>query len=134
KGDFNGKRQSMNRPIPVFSWGNTLKLTKNFTAEVDYTFTGKGNQRIYQLDKPTHVLDVAIRKTFLNNALSLELKGTDLFKDRGDRVRMWSGDYMIKQKNIFGSREVVFTLRYKFNSAKSKYKGTGAGDQQKNRM
>jgi hypothetical protein len=47
---------------------------------------------------------------------------------------MWSGDYMIKQKNIFGSREVVFTLRYKFNSAKSKYKGTGAGEQQKNRM
>ena len=134
KGDFNGKRQRMNRPIPVFSWGNTLKLPKNFTAEVDYTFTGKGNQRIYQLDKPTHVLDVAIRKTFLNNALSLELKSTDLFKDRGDRVRMWSGDYMIKQKNIFGSREVVFTLRYKFNSTKSKYKGTGAGEQQKNRM
>ena len=124
----------MNRPIPVFSWGNTLKLPKNFTAEVDYTFTGKGNQRIYQLDKPTHVLDVAIRKTFLNDALSLELKGTDLFKDRGDRVKMWSGDYMIKQKNIFGSREVVFTLRYKFNSAKSKYKGTGAGEQQKSRM
>ncbi|MBO5678187.1 MAG: hypothetical protein J6S02_08665, partial [Bacteroidaceae bacterium] len=75
-----------------------------------------------------------IRKTFLNDALSLELKGTDLFRDRGDRVRMWSGDYMIKQKNIFGSREFVFTLRYKFNSAKSKYKGTGAGEQQKNRM
>ena len=134
KGDFNGKRQSMNRPIPVFSWGNTLKLPKNFTAEIDYTFTGKGNQRIYQLEKPTHVLDVAIRKTFLNDALSLELKGTDLFRDRGDRVSMYSGDYAVKQKNIFGSREVVFTLRYKFNSAKSKYKGTGAGEQQKSRM
>ena len=132
--DFKGERKNLNRPIPVFSWGNTLKLPKNFTAEVDYTFTGKGNQRVYQLDNPTHVLDIAVRKTFLNDALSLELKGTDLFRDRGDRVSMYSGDYAVKQKNIFGSREVVFTLRYKFNSAKSKYKGTGAGEQQKSRM
>lgn len=132
--DFKGERKSLNRPIPVFVWGNTLKLPKNFTAEVDYTFTGKGNQRIYQLDKPTHVLDVCIRKTFMNDALSLELKGTDLFRGRTDRVRMWSGDYTITQKSAFGSRDAIFTLRYKFNSTKSKYKGKGSGEQQKSRM
>lgn len=132
--DFKDESKNMNRPIPVFVWGNTVQLPKNFTAEVDYTFTGKGNQRVYQLDKCTHVLDLTIRKTFLNDALSLSLKVNDLFRDRGDRVQMWSGDYNVKQKNTFGSREAVFTLRYKFNSAKSKYKGTGAGEEQKNRM
>jgi hypothetical protein len=29
---------------------------------------------------------------------------------------------------------VRLTVRYKFNTAKSKYKGTGAGDSQKSRM
>ena len=31
-------------------------------------------------------------------------------------------------------RSVGLTLRYKFNAAKSKYKGTGAGDSQKSRL
>lgn len=31
-------------------------------------------------------------------------------------------------------RNIGITLRYKFNAAKSKYKGTGAGDSQKSRM
>ena len=31
-------------------------------------------------------------------------------------------------------RQVTFTLRYKFNAAKNKYKGTGAGQSQKSRM
>lgn len=31
-------------------------------------------------------------------------------------------------------RRVSLTLRYKFNAAKSKYKGTGAGQSQRDRM
>lgn len=31
-------------------------------------------------------------------------------------------------------RNIGITLRYKFNAAKSKYKGTGAGESQKSRM
>ena len=31
-------------------------------------------------------------------------------------------------------RRIRFTLRYKFNAAKSKYKGTGAGQEQRSRM
>jgi len=32
------------------------------------------------------------------------------------------------------SREVEFTVRYKFNAAQSKYKGTGAGSSEKERL
>lgn len=38
---------------------------------------------------------------------------------------------MLKQKV---RRSIALTLRYKFNAAKSKYKGTGAGDSQKSRL
>ena len=31
-------------------------------------------------------------------------------------------------------RRFTLTLRYKFNAAKSKYKGTGAGQEQRSRM
>ena len=46
----------------------------------------------------------------------------------------YSGDYNIYQKNSYDNREFSVTIRYKLNTAKSKYKGTGAGESQKNRM
>ena len=38
------------------------------------------------------------------------------------------------QTNIFDNREIELTLRYNFNTAKSKYKGTGAGNSEKERL
>ena len=34
----------------------------------------------------------------------------------------------------FSTSKISLTVRYKFNTTRSKYKGTGAGDSQKNRM
>lgn len=47
---------------------------------------------------------------------------------------MYSGDYYLYQKSVWDRQEFVVTIRYKLNAAKSKYKGTGAGDSQKSRM
>ena len=47
---------------------------------------------------------------------------------------MYSGDYYLYQKSAWDRQEFAVTVRYKFNTAKSKYKGTGAGDSQKSRM
>ena len=132
--EYLGKAADPGKPIPFVGFGNTFKIPKGFMATLDYNYTGKGNQYIYELMKPTHQLDISLRKSFLNDALSIEIKGVDLFKGRGDIVRMISDIYEIHQKNEFDSREFVLTIRYNFNSARSKYKGTGAGEQQKSRM
>ena len=132
--DHLGQETDMSRPIPFVVVGNSFKIPKGFTASLDYNFTGPGNQRVYQLMKSTHMLDVSIRKTFLNEALSVEVRGVDLLNQRGDKVKVINGSYDLDQSNQFDSREFVLTLRYKFNSTNSKYKGTGAGDQQRNRM
>ena len=132
--DYLGNAAKLGKPIPFVGFGNTFKIPKGFMATLDYNYTGKGNQYIYELMKPTHQLDISLRKSFLNDALSVELKGVDLFKGRSDIVRMISDIYEIHQKNEFDSREFVLTIRYNFNSARSKYKGTGAGEQQKSRM
>ena len=39
-----------------------------------------------------------------------------------------------EQTSWSDSREIVLTLRYKFNISRSKYKGTGAGNAEKNRL
>ena len=131
--DYLGEEKDMSKPIPFAVFGSSFKIPKGFMLDFDYSFTGKGNMRVYEVTTPHHQFDVALRKSFLKDALTLELKGTDLFRTKSFTT-MFSGPYKIVQSNLTDSRQVVLTLRYKFNSAKSKYKGTGAGEQQKNRF
>ena len=132
--DYLGEEKSMNTPIPFIACSNTFVLPKGFRLSLDYNFTGKGCERVYELTKATHNLDISVRKSFFEDTLSIELKGTDLLNRQAQTVRMFSNMYDIYQENIFDSRQAVLTVRYKFNSANSKYKGTGAGEQQKSRL
>lgn len=132
--EYHGEERSMNAPIPFVAWSNTFVLPKGYMISLDYNFTGTGCQRVYELTRTTHNLDLAVRKSFFKDALSVELKGTDLLNRQAQTVKMFSGMYDIYQKNRFDSRQVILTLRYKFNSTNSKYKGTGAGEQQKSRL
>lgn len=128
-----GRSLAMNKAIPYLSLGNTLELPKGFLLNLDFNYTGYGCQEIYTL-KAMHKLDLSLRKSFLNEALSVELRGTDLFKGQGESIGMYAGDYTLFQSNERDSREFSLTLRYKFNTVKSKYRGTGAGESQKSRM
>lgn len=72
-------------------------------------------------------------KTFLNERLSLQLQGTDLFNSSQARAVQYNSKRttMLDQQ---ARRSFRLTLRYKFNVTKSKYKGTGAGQEQRSRM
>lgn len=131
--EYLGNEKDMSNPIPFLTIGSSFQIPKGFLLDFDYNYTGKGSQRIYELTKATHLLNLSIRKSFLKDALSVELKGVDLFKSK-QKVAMYSGRYEMLQNNRNDSRGVSLTIRYKFNSANNKYKGTGAGEQQKNRM
>lgn len=84
--------------------------------------------------KPTNKIDLLVRKSFLNNNLSLTLYATDLLNNYPDRTTMYSGDIMTYAYNQFESRSIRFAVRYKFNTTRSKYRGTGAGENEKGRM
>jgi hypothetical protein len=66
--------------------------------------------------------------------LSIAVKGHDLFKGKKDGNLLYDSQMELYQLNRYDSREFELTVRYKFNSAKSKYKGTGAGDKEINRL
>lgn len=131
--DFPTKNIQFNKPIFQAEVGNTFVFGKGLMFSADYTFTGRGFDRVYQITEPMHRLDISLRKTFLKDALSVELRGDDLFQAK-DVVKMVTDIYTIDQSSIRDSRRFSFTLRYKFNSANSKYKGTGAGNLQKSRL
>lgn len=122
-----------NEPIVQLEFGNTFSLGKGFVIGADYTYTSSGDWRDFHCISPAHRLDVSIRKSFLKDALTMELRGHDLLLAKDD-VFMNTHMYSIYQNYIRDTRKASLTIRYRFNSTRSKYKGTGAGNEQKSRM
>jgi hypothetical protein len=56
-----------------------------------------------------------------------------VFESSQARITLFSGNRLMTLDQET-RRQFRLTVRYKFNAAKSKYKGTGAGQSQKNRM
>ena len=71
---------------------------------------------------------------FNNDKWSVKLQCNDLFSTANSGMLLRSDIREITMKKVLDTRNFSVTVRYKFNTAKSKYKGTGAGDSQKNRM
>ena len=128
-----GTQKNFNTPMGNFSWRNNIRLPWGLTLDVDASLTTRGDQENYHLDNLPWSVDVGLRKAFLNDRLSLQLQGRDLFNSAGSDATLYGGDRLIRV-NPQSRRSITLTLRYKFNPAKSKYKGTGAGQEQRSRM
>lgn len=124
----------LNRPIFMGSFNNAFSLPCGITLNVDYRYQSKGNTMNVYLAKEQHVLDVSISKSFLKDALTLEIKGNDLIYKCWDADLLYNQKMELLQVSKRGTRELQLTLRYKFNTTRSKYKGTGAGNAELNRL
>ena len=132
--DYFEKPKTLNAPTYTASFNNTWDLLLGFMIGLDsYIQSAGASQNIYT-EKPCGYVNLSVRKSFLKDALSVELRGNDIFNTYKVRYSLYSGDYYLYQKSIWDRQEFAVTVRYKFNASKSKYKGTGAGDSQKNRM
>ena len=95
--------------------------------------TSKGDQENVSLIRATSVLDLSLTKTFLNDRLSVKVGGTNLLNSQ-QHVSLRFGKRTLYQQNRRDTRQLELTVRYKFNAAQSKYRGTGAGDDEKARL
>ena len=120
-------------PIWIAQFNNNFRLAPTLTACADFSFTSKGNQENISLTKARYRLDLSVTKSFLGDHLSVMVKGHNLLNSQ-DHVRLNYGARTLWQNSRNDSREVEFTVRYKFNATQSKYKGTGAGASEKERL
>ncbi|MCD7925674.1 MAG: TonB-dependent receptor family protein [Bacteroides sp.] len=124
----NGEKVKLDTPMLMGTFNNTFSLPKDFLLSLDFTWQGKGNTDNYYLDKDLYICGVSIRKSFLKDALSIEAKGSDLFHGLVYRGQIYVGNSYFFPNNSNDSREFVLILRYKFNTTRNKYKGTGAAN------
>lgn len=129
-----GESFKLEKPVFIASFNNIIKLPEGFMIGLDASIQSKGAYQNVYFEHPTGSVDISVRKSFLKDALSVELRGNDLLDTNREFIHLYSGDYNIYQKNRYDRREFSVTVRYKFNATKSNYKGTGAGQSQKNRI
>lgn len=125
--------ENFNNPILNFVWNNNFKLPLGISLDVDLGFDTPGDNENTKVEEWCWFANISLYKSFLKDRLSVQLKANDLFNSYQAKSTIYSGNRLMTIK-MEARRNISITLRYKFNAAKSKYKGTGAGDSQKNRM
>ena len=124
----------MNKPLFQVQFNNILVFRPDLMGEVNFTYQSPGDHQNIHLDNHVAGLDVALTKTFLDGRLSLRVSGEDLLgmRKQGTLIRVPKID--IYQLNAMDTRCVSLTLRYRFNATDSKYRGQGAGNEEKGRL
>ena len=78
-------------------------------------------------------LYLSVTKTFLNDRLSVQIAGHNLLGAYED-LNIDYGLRSMRSITKNDSRQLEVTVRYKFNATQSKYKGTGAGQEERSRL
>lgn len=124
---------SLDNPSLVVTWNNKIAFSSSFTGWLTIRGNTYSCQDFVRL-KPAYSMSVRMVKTLFHDALKLNLYANDLFGTRKDKWMMY-GDGMILAKDAYNyTREVGLQVSYTFNAMKSKYKGSGAGAFEKERL
>ena len=125
-------KERFNAPIGIVTFRNNFKFPKGFLLDVNGSWTTRGYQNnIYLADDMIDV-NASLYKSFLKDKLTLQLQAYNIFNPK-QVATVYSGIRVMQNTQVM-HRQISLTLRYKFNTTRSKYKGTGAGESQKNRM
>ena len=110
-----------------FTIGKTAKamLYLHYSTSHDYGF----NHYAHELN-----VNARMQKSFLDGSLIVSLFAYDIFHNLRER---WTGYYPItttgKDAYVY-TQSIGLSLSYDFNTTRSKYKGTGAGNAEKSRL
>ena len=126
---FNGK------PIFFAQLFNTFTVKGGWQFELGGVLMSPGYSRNLYMSNWNINITAAVQKTLLRDgSLVLRLEGEDLTHTASFNTASDFGSHTIRQTNLMDTQRVKLSVRYNFNAAQSKYRGTGAGAESKARM
>ena len=122
-------------PLFMLGWGNDFKLPAGFLLTADMRWMTTGDSQNTRILDHMWTMNAGLYKEVWDGRMSFQLKANDIFNTQKMNGLLYTGSVRtLRMFNEPNAQSVSLTVRYKFNATKSKYKGTGAGDAQKNRM
>ena len=135
KTDFLDGEKSFNHPMLSLQFGNIVTFPYDWLLQADFNVHTHGCTGANAESECTNpILTLSISKDFFKRRLNVKLSGYDLFNGGINRFTLYSNRMMFQKMEDNDSRCIQLSLRYRFNVTPSKYKGTGAGNAEKNRL
>ena len=133
--DMDNGQHSFPKPMFVFDANNAVRLKNNWQLELNSHLMTRSHYDNIRLTNTVWNLETAVQKSFLkNNALTLRLAWQDMLHKMANDGFIVYGSYCLSQQNKMDTNRISFSVNYRFNAAKDKYKGTGAGQDAIKRM
>ena len=135
KAEFLGKLKNFNQPMISLQLGNILTLPHDWLLQVDFNMHTHGCTGANAKSECINpMLSLSVSKDFCKRRLNVKLSGNDIFNGGISRFTLYSNRFMFNKMEDNDSRFITLSLRYRFNVTSSKYKGTGAGNDEKKRL
>ena len=123
------------KPIFFFDIYNTFRFKHSWQLEANANIQTKGDVLNFRILSPSYNLRFVVQKCWLkNDALCLRASISDVFQRSVQDMAHDCGFFYTVQKTRSRSHRLDISIRYTFNAQKSKYKGTGAGKAEQQRM
>ena len=123
------------KPMYMAQLFNTFNVKGGWQFELGATVLSKCYMQNIEITSVYCDITAAVQKTLLKDgSLVLRLEGSDLTGTAHQNADTDFGNHTITQTNLMDTQKVKLSLRYNFNTAQSKYRGTGAGSENKDRM
>ena len=131
--DYCDRIKKFNNPIPTIRFNNIIRLPNNYMLTSNLSWRGKGESENISLGQ-TWQIDLAATKTF-GKHWEVRAVLNDVFNTSGNTdFSIYSDNSLFYTNRDINARLVEFSIRYKLNISKSKYKGKGAGNTDKLRL
>ena len=135
KTKFLDEMKRFNHPMLSLQLGNIISFPYDWLVQADFNIHTHGNTGANaNFDCTNPILSLSVSKDFFKRRLNVKLSGNDIFNGGINRFTLYSNRMMFRKMEDNDSRCVTLSLRYRFNVTPSKYKGTGAGNAEKNRL
>ncbi len=130
---YRGEKMRMNRPLGIVQFNNMFYLPKDYVINSLFRWRGAGDGENVRMGKSWQI-DLALSKTF-NKHWDAKLSFNDIFNTAGhNSFTIYGSNRDIQIDKFVNTRCIELKIGYKFNTTKSKYRGTGAGNTEKNRL
>ena len=132
--EIQGVTHHLNKPAFTAEIDNYFEFGKGWCFDLDFNFVSKGHREDNYYQSNYYVIDMYVSKSFFGGALNVEAGVADLTKSHCRDIKVLSSQGYMEINDTYDTKEFYIQFQYRFNPAKSKYKGTGAGNDEKERM
>ena len=128
-----GASKALSKPLLSCSLDNNFALSETMNAAISLN-AATPNADGFLMMKSDYSVDLRFDKSFANRTWIIYLSANDIFKTSKER---WSkyGQGSDTMKDCYNyTRSISLQVTYNFNAKRSKYKGTGAGNEERSRL